>query len=413
MANLPPRPNPILEELRQRLADYFEFYRKGNERRWDKAARAHVYRNLRTPKPGRWTGHQVDAYETIRTRNERINRAEAAKNAKLAAEARQQALDASTQVGGDAASGMLAGLHMDSPTPASQDMDVDPVSRLGGFGIPPAAAYQTPPRRRRLWLDPPSRSTPQAPPRRLQMPPTPARSPFQAVSVIVMEGLQYLRPKKRRSGSLSSRKVTADRSIKDVVRRLQPYGLTFRKILGYGGLGVAALFNVHGDTADGSKGGETVPIVVKCDLGAGVDLIADEKRNHEWVARAMHVVQRMVFATSRPRGAKTDGKSAVEAGKKRRASEVTGGEEAGVPPKRKKLPSGRPAAMKFHRAALNEDDTILVLEYMPYGDLYHWLITANEKQETFPNMVLWKIFNSCEFSELSGRRKYGMLDTAG
>lgn len=71
-----------------------------------------------------------------------------------------------------------------------------------------------------------------------------------------------------------------------------PAHVTFRKILGYGGFGVAALFGLHDST------GREVTTVVKADLRPGHgpgDTIKTEKKNLVLMSGAKHVVQRTLL----------------------------------------------------------------------------------------------------------------------
>lgn len=69
-----------------------------------------------------------------------------------------------------------------------------------------------------------------------------------------------------------------------------PAHVTFRKILGYGGFGVAALFGLHDST------GRETTVVVKADLRPGArSFIKTEKKNMLLMSGARHVVQRTLL----------------------------------------------------------------------------------------------------------------------
>lgn len=69
-----------------------------------------------------------------------------------------------------------------------------------------------------------------------------------------------------------------------------PAHVTFRKILGYGGFGVAALFGLHDST------GRETTVVVKADLRPGtISGVRNEKRHMILMSGARHVVQRTLL----------------------------------------------------------------------------------------------------------------------
>jgi hypothetical protein len=73
-------------------------------------------------------------------------------------------------------------------------------------------------------------------------------------------------------------------------QKFAPAHITFRKILGYGGCGVAALFGLHDSTGRENK------IVVKADLRSRTgDLIKTEKKNMTLMSGAKHVIQRTLL----------------------------------------------------------------------------------------------------------------------
>ena len=73
-------------------------------------------------------------------------------------------------------------------------------------------------------------------------------------------------------------------------QKFAPAHVTFRKILGYGGCGVAALFGLHDSTGRENK------IVVKADLRSRTgDLIKTEKKNMTLMSGAKHVIQRTLL----------------------------------------------------------------------------------------------------------------------
>ncbi|POS71600.1 hypothetical protein DHEL01_v210006 [Diaporthe helianthi] len=74
-------------------------------------------------------------------------------------------------------------------------------------------------------------------------------------------------------------------------RSFTPAHVTFRKILGYGGHGVAALFGLHDST------GREIPFAVKADLRPNTgDNIKTEKKNMILMSGAKHVIQRTLLS---------------------------------------------------------------------------------------------------------------------
>ncbi|KAH8893267.1 kinase-like protein [Thozetella sp. PMI_491] len=159
---------------------------------------------------------------------------------------------------------------------------------------------------------------------------------------------------------------------------LDAYEIRLNRVLGWGGLGLAALFDIR---EDGEDPLEWKKVVIKCDLVApapGEDyLVEEEKAWHRLFQTAKHLVQEYRF---------TDTEEPV------RARPVT---------RNMSKRGQRGVRLMDQRSALNEARSMLAMEYLEHGSLAKCIKKLNDRQEQFSNRQLWMLAD-CLFRAIIG-----------
>ncbi|KUI55482.1 hypothetical protein VP1G_02814 [Cytospora mali] len=152
------------------------------------------------------------------------------------------------------------------------------------------------------------------------------------------------------SGDNNPRTDPAARRLRNLLRA-QGVNARFLRILGAGGNGLAALFDIRRGTS-----GPPTKFVVKTSLDSRTDM-ALEKHFMVRLERAKHMVQIL-----------------------RWGADVMAG-------------SGQATPRDLQRwQALDNNPSIIALEYMKHGDLYGMVTKVGRARTTIPDGVLWKIF---------------------
>ncbi|KAK4132684.1 kinase-like protein [Trichocladium antarcticum] len=195
-----------------------------------------------------------------------------------------------------------------------------------------------------------------------------------------------------------SNKYPAARQVNSqMAARMQVAGFRFVKILGWGGLGVASLF----EAVDPGRG--TKKVVCKMDLRRDVPCVKGEIEMHLKTAGAKHVIQRVVLARPSARGAAAEPPPAV-AGRapgyrQPRGAALRAALQAAIGGLLS--PEARAAAEEDARQKLDEDQGVLFIEYMERGRLDDHIAKVAIKGTHFPNEVLWQVFD-CLFRAVIG-----------
>ncbi|KAK3689432.1 hypothetical protein B0T22DRAFT_378420 [Podospora appendiculata] len=193
--------------------------------------------------------------------------------------------------------------------------------------------------------------------------------------------------------------------------RMETAGFRFIKILGWGGLGVACLFEVA------NPQGQVQKVVCKMDLHRGYNLIAREIENHLRVAGAKHVIQRVVLQGP-PRAATAGGATpapnlnvqfeipalgrpvdddefddlvALDTDEiEKDMNQGIGDDEEMVV-----LDRGEVIEEIKHdtQQALDADQSVLFIEFMSRGRLDDYICNASKRMVNFPDLVLWQLFD--------------------
>ncbi|KAK4446599.1 hypothetical protein QBC34DRAFT_149582 [Podospora aff. communis PSN243] len=158
-------------------------------------------------------------------------------------------------------------------------------------------------------------------------------------------------------------------------------GFHFVKLLGWGGCGVAALYEYEPLPGTVGSLGEKPKVVVKLDIG-GAGAIPYELINHKKTAGAMHVIQQVKLVQPLESVAPTPA---------RIAAGLLPSYEDGLKAWEERK------SQKFFDSAAN----ILFIEFMRGGRLYDYIIKADQSGAAFPELVMWRILE-CLFRGVVG-----------
>ncbi|KAK0737971.1 hypothetical protein B0T18DRAFT_237284 [Schizothecium vesticola] len=172
---------------------------------------------------------------------------------------------------------------------------------------------------------------------------------------------------------------TAKKASKKMTEELEVAGFRFVKILGWGGLGVASLYETEDKNL---KTGLCRRVVCKMDLWPKTDpLVGGEIDTHNKVAGARHVVQRVVLQQQ---------KMDTEKAKAKKSRYVW-----------PEVDNVTESAREKKRRALDLHENALFIEFLERGDFHRHLSKAAVKRRVFPDMVLWELFE-CLFRGVIG-----------
>ncbi|KAK3349852.1 kinase-like domain-containing protein [Lasiosphaeria hispida] len=231
------------------------------------------------------------------------------------------------------------------------------------------------------------------------------------------EGVHYRGNPK---AGVAAKKPAAEQAGYALAKKLQPSGLNFVRLLGWGGMGLAALFDGRDDQ------GHHTFYAVKCNLDpAKIKQLQAEKTTQESYIRALHIVQVIADLTKRgdasrentttvsrepaismapTAAAKAVGEGAARgmAKQKRKRDDSTEAESSRLA-KRQQMeprlplstaePKSQTTGQSSASLALPGEPDIIVLEYLPRGDLFRWLCSMGEQKLKIPDRALWLIFD--------------------
>ncbi|KAK4184698.1 hypothetical protein QBC35DRAFT_539458 [Podospora australis] len=191
------------------------------------------------------------------------------------------------------------------------------------------------------------------------------------------------------------------------VYKSERYTLNFRKVLGWGGFGIATLYSLEDQDGNFLK-----DVVVKYTMPGTHENFYAEKEAHDVFARARNITQVVWFnkpqtdptpaPSSSARGARVGsaelpglaasiwGPNASRADAGLRPALFGGGRVASAPVV---LPAGGPGIKVQTDAAMDADIYTMVLEVMQRGSLESWVCRMAASGQRFSNKVMWLVFD--------------------
>ncbi|KAK0660139.1 hypothetical protein QBC41DRAFT_41867 [Cercophora samala] len=189
------------------------------------------------------------------------------------------------------------------------------------------------------------------------------------------------------------------------------------KVLGWGGLGVASMYDAIG------KNNENLRVVCKIDIHPHYPCIPREVKAHLMTAGAKHVMQQVILQAEggisesdlqklggrgRQTAAGVDLNAPTSLGSKKRKRDAADDNDFELV---EEVPIGEFEELDINeirhdmraeaRKQLDADQRVLFLQFMDRGRLDDHICRAAESKKPFPNLVLWQVFD-CLFRGVIG-----------